>query len=113
VALPYPFISEIKTIDGIKIASIEDIGAMKLSAITGRGSRKDFVDLYFLLQIFTLDELLGFYGKKYRDGSSFLVFKSLTYFDDAEQEPMPHMRVDFDWAKAKKFIVEKVKTHFA
>jgi len=54
-----------------------------LSAITGRGSRKDFIDLYFLLQEFNLKALLDFYTEKFYDGSPFLVLKSLTYFEDA------------------------------
>jgi predicted nucleotidyltransferase component of viral defense system len=61
-----------QTVDNIRLASIEDIAAMKLSAITGRASRKDFVDIYFLLIKYSLKELVEFYNQKYHDGSEFL-----------------------------------------
>ncbi len=77
---------------------------MKLNAITGRGSKKDFVDLYFLLKKFTLDEMIGFYNEKYFDGSEFLVKKSLAYFDDADKEQMPIMNTDIDWEEIKSTI---------
>lgn len=70
----------------IKLASMQDIGAMKLNAIAGRGSKKDFVDLYFLLERFSLKELIDFYKEKYPDGSEFLVLKSLSYFEDADSQ---------------------------
>jgi len=64
---------------------------MRLSAITNRGSKKDFIDLFFLLKHYKFEEILGFYSEKYHDGSIFLVLKSLSYFDEAESEPMPKM----------------------
>jgi len=82
----YKWIKEPVIINKIKIASKEDIAAMKLNAISGRGSKKDFVDLFFLLKEYSLSEMLRFYKEKYPEGSEFLVLKSLSYFDDAEQE---------------------------
>ena len=70
--------------DGIRLAGFKDIAAMKLAAGTGRGTKKDFVDLHLLLGYFTLKEMLTFYDKKYTDGSVMLVLRSLTYFDDAD-----------------------------
>ena len=54
----YPWLSEINNHDDIRLAGIDDIAAMKLAAITGRGSRKDFVNLYFLLQRYSLKSIL-------------------------------------------------------
>jgi predicted nucleotidyltransferase component of viral defense system len=108
----YPFIEQPLVSGKIKLSSIPDISAMKLAAITGRGSKKDFVDLYFLLKKYSLKELFQFYQKKYPDGSEFLVFKSLTYFEDAELEPMPQMLSEVKWEEVKATIIEKIKADF-
>jgi len=100
----YPWIAAGSVIDNIRIASFEDIAAMKLNAIAGRGSKKDFIDLFFLLKQFSLKEMLSFYSKKYHDGSTFLVVKSLAYFGDAEQEVMPIMHSNVSWEIVKKGI---------
>jgi len=64
----------------------------------------------FLLQEFSLGEMLSFYNEKYYDGSSFLVLKSLTYFDDAETEPEPYMLKKTDWKEVKLSIVNSLDT---
>ena len=104
----YPWIEEALVEDGIKLARLKDIAAMKLAAITGRGTKKDFYDLHFLLQKFTLKEMLGFYTQKYADGSPFLVLKSLSHFDDAENDPMPFMRSKITWFKIKMDIITQL-----
>ena len=81
---------------------------MKLAAITGRGSRKDFIDLYFLLQRYSLKEMLGLYKEKYFDGSEYLVLKSLTYFADAEDDLDIEMIKDVSWSKIKTYILKTV-----
>ena len=104
----YPWLQHQLLLDGIRLAGIEDIAAMKLAAITGRGSRKDFIDLYFLLQKYNLKEMLGFYKEKYFDGSEYLVLKSLTYFADAEDDIDVEMIKDVSWNKIKTYILEAV-----
>jgi predicted nucleotidyltransferase component of viral defense system len=95
-------------IDNLRMISTKDIAAMKLNAIAGRGSKKDFIDLYFLLNEFSLEDILSFYIKKYRDGSTFMVQKSLTYFEDADLQLPPKMFIDFDWETCKQKIIEEV-----
>ncbi len=112
VSNQYGFFNPSVLEDNLKLASIPDIAAMKLSAITGRGSKKDFVDLFFILKIFSLTELFTFYKKKYPDGEEFLVFKSLTYFEDAEIEPMPRMVNPIEWDEIKNRIISEVRTLF-
>ncbi|WP_310992983.1 nucleotidyl transferase AbiEii/AbiGii toxin family protein [Aequorivita marina] len=101
----YPLLKNIETVDSIRLVSLEDIAAMKLNAISGRGSKKDFIDLYFLLQTFSLKEMMEFYNKKYEDGSHFLLLKSLVYFEDAENEEMPIMTEPLEWGKVKNTIL--------
>ncbi|RLD21875.1 MAG: hypothetical protein DRI69_02845 [Bacteroidetes bacterium] len=95
-----------------KLASIQDIAAMQLAAITGRGFKKDFIDLYFILEQFSLAQIFDFYEKKYQDGSKFLAHKSLIYFEDAEIEPMPKMLKPISWVEIKARIIAEVTRHF-
>jgi hypothetical protein len=77
---------------------------MKLEAITGRGRKKDFIDLTFLLERYPWDTMLSWYRDKYPQGSEYLVLRSLVYFDDAEDDPMPVMLKPLDWETAKERI---------
>jgi len=104
----YPWLQNEILIDGIRLAGIQDIAAMKLAAVTGRGSRKDFIDIYFLLQDYNLRQLMDFYNNKYYDGSEYMVLKSLTYFDDAEEDYTVDMIRKVLWTKVKKFILNAV-----
>ncbi len=84
------------------LVSLDDIACMKLSAISQRGARKDFVDLYALVQRHRpLDELLKLYQKKYDTTDIGHVLVSLAYFDDAERERMPKMLWDVSWQDLK------------
>lgn len=101
----YPNLFPILEDEGVRLFSIQDIGAMKLAAIAGRGKKRDFYDIYFLLQQFTLTELLEFYKKKYYDGSVFVVMRSLAYFEDADQdEAVQLLREDISWDNVKHSI---------
>jgi predicted nucleotidyltransferase component of viral defense system len=104
----YPLITDFLFVDNIRMLSFKDISAMKLNAIAGRGSKKDFIDLYFLLNKFSLEDILSFYEKKYQDGSIFMVQKSLTYFEDADSQQQPQMFLDFNWETCKQKIIEEV-----
>ena len=102
-ALPHRFFS---------IAAIGDIALMKLIAISGRGSRKDFADLYMILQDEpTLEAYFDMLPNKYGRSrvNTYHILKSLTYFDDAESEPMPQMLVPFDWNECKAFFVREAR----
>ncbi len=96
--------------DGIRLADVKDIAAMKVAAIIGRGTKKDFIDLYFLLKQYSLKELLELYLQKYPDGSLFIAIKSLSYFEDAEADPMPVMFEEVSWPDVKALIGESIST---
>lgn len=89
----------------LRLVQKKDIAAMKVNAIAGRGSIKDFIDVYFLLNEFSINEMIGFYLQKYPDGSEFMVRKSLTYFDDADNEEAPILFHDISWSEIKKTIL--------
>lgn len=95
----------------IRLASLMDISAMKLSAITGRGTKKDFIDLSVLLEKFSLKQIMQFYLEKYFDGSEFMVLKSLGYFKDAEEDEMPEMLINKSWSQVKKEITSAIQKY--
>jgi predicted nucleotidyltransferase component of viral defense system len=109
VNYPYPWIDKAISESEITLAGKKDIAAMKLSAITNRGTKKDFVDLFYLLNDFTLSEMIGFYNHKYPDASLFMLLKSLNFFDDAEENEMPTMLDNsFTWEQMKTKIEKEV-----
>lgn len=89
----------------LRLVKKKDIAAMKVNAVAGRGSIKDFIDVYFLLNEFSIKEMIGFYLQKYPDGSEFMVRKSITYFDDADNEVAPILFHDISWSEIKKTIL--------
>jgi len=107
----YPWLKPQLAQESLRLASLPDIAAMKLAAITGRGSKKDFIDIYYLLKRYTFEELLSFYNNKYHDGATFLVLRSLVYFDDANSELMPKMFKSVSWDVVKRDISEKLKDY--
>jgi predicted nucleotidyltransferase component of viral defense system len=95
--------------DGIILAGMKDIASMKLAAITNRGTKKDFIDIYFLLQHYSLNEMLQFYKLKYKTDAIYNVIRSLVYFADAESDPLPKMYVPLQWNDVKSSIKDSVK----
>ena len=104
----YGWIDQPKIEESITLAGIKDIAAMKIAAVVGRGTKKDFIDIYFLLRQYSLQEILQLYMQKYPDGSLFIAMKSLTYFEDAEPEPMPVMFENVNWEDVKVRIRQEV-----
>ena len=107
----YPWIDAPVLEGGLRLASPKDIAAMKVNAIQGRGTRKDFVDMYFLIQNYGLDQVMEFYKAKYPEYSEYRAMLSLTYFEDAEQNPMPEMFVDVSWEEMKQSILKAVEVY--
>jgi len=102
----YPLIQEPLLLDGVPMATIPEIGAMKLAAIIDRGTRKDMVDLYFILQAVSLETIFDVAAIKYGRVHSFPVsaMRAMAYFADAETLPMPRMLDRTPWSKMKKFL---------
>lgn len=103
---PYPLLFPTKEYNGIRLADERDIGAMKVQAISDRGSKKDFVDLFVLLKKHSLQELFDFFHKKYEkfNYNRLHILKSLSYFYDADTNPEPVYIHPISWAEVKKVI---------
>ena len=116
---PYQLINGLVEFPPIKLASIEDISAMKVTAIVQRGKQRDFIDLYYLINRIGINKILESAYKKYpwyREMDE-IIFTSLTYFDDAEKDRgLRAIRVldsKFSWEKAKAIILKEIKKYRA
>jgi Nucleotidyl transferase AbiEii toxin, Type IV TA system len=95
---------------GCRLAGLRDLACMKLSAITQRGSKKDFVDLFALGHNgFSLSDMLEWYRAKFGIEDVGHVHYSLAYFDDADAERMPRMIWKVDWKEIKRTITDWVR----
>ena len=109
---PYPLLFRPIPWLGVMIADPRDIGCMKLDAISSRGTKKDFVDLFFLLKIISLKDLLALFQKKYRRVGYNLahVLKSIVYFEDARQDPEPKMLLPYSWKEIERTLEQQIKS---
>jgi len=109
IAYDYPVLFPLQSFLGTKVADSRDIGCMKISAIASRGTKRDFVDLYAVCGQFGLKQLLDRFHEKFAktNYSKVHILKSLTYFENAEQEPMPHMLVPLTWEKVREFFARE------
>jgi predicted nucleotidyltransferase component of viral defense system len=103
----YPLIEKNAVTLDTKIASVADIGAMKLDAIGTRGRKRDFIDLYFICRAgHSPEQVLEWYQRKFKGYQVNLThyIKALTYFEEAEADPMPRMLKRVSWDRVKRFF---------
>ena len=111
VQYSHPIIADIEVVDGIRMYSNKDIAAMKINAILGRGVKKDFWDLYELLKLYSLNEIIDFYTQKYPNQQLLIsIPNALTYFEDADDSPDPLSLLGQTWEEVKEFIRATVST---
>ncbi|MCG2690435.1 nucleotidyl transferase AbiEii/AbiGii toxin family protein [Candidatus Parcubacteria bacterium] len=110
----YPLIAKTTSFLEVPLASIQDIAAMKIAAIAGRGIKRDFIDLYFVIheeKTASLEEVLMLYDKKFKvlQKNAIHIFRSLTFFEEADQTKMPEMLKVVEWKEVKKFFTRETK----
>jgi len=94
------------------LASLKDIWCMKLWAIQKRATNKDYVDLYYILQNISLEELIeGFYKKYWRIISEYMILKSLVYFEDLSYEKLIILDNKISFADIKKWLENVVRNY--
>lgn len=114
VRFPHPIIRPTITLEGIRMYSPEDIIAMKVQAILGRGKKKDFWDVAELLNHFTIKDFIDLHKEKYITQNLYItVPQAITYFDDAEESEEPVSLNDLDWNDIKNIIKDKVRAYLA
>lgn len=105
---------ETDEMDNLKMASILDIAIMKVTAIGGRGAKKDFFDLYNIMKRceISVSQLAEGLIQKYGNNINYFnTIMGLTYFEDAEQEILPKVFVEYEWDKIKEFFI-KIQSDF-
>lgn len=100
----YPLLRPVREVEGLRLAALEDIAAMKLAAVAQRGSKKDFVDVFALGRRFGLGGMLASYRKKYGVEDVGHVLVALAYFDDADRERTPMLLQRQSWPNVKATI---------
>lgn len=106
----YPLLRPFAFFSGIAIASPEDIMTMKLTAICSRATKRDYVDLYVLVQKgYSFDQALTWYTQKFGQlgNNLYVIITALKYFEDAEADDMPKMLVSLSWEEVKKFLASE------
>jgi len=107
----YPLVQPLSEADGILLASLADIGLMKLDAVSDRANRKDFYDLYQIAQLIPLDALVSMTKTKYplvRD-FEFMVYRGLTFFDVADRQADPELLIDLTWDTVRMFFIDQAR----
>lgn len=106
----YPLLGQTVIFQNCAVASLKDLAAMKLDVIAARGKKRDFVDVYAISQAgATLPEMWRWFQEKYKalNTNPMHVLKSLTYFEDAEQDPDPVYLKKMDWGAVKAFFLQE------
>jgi predicted nucleotidyltransferase component of viral defense system len=98
----------VQIIEGIRIADERDIAALKLKAIFQRGSKKDFIDLYVLLQQYSVQDLIDFFQAKFPNTEVGQLLMTMYYFGDAEENEMPKLYINTNWEEIKTYISQKI-----
>ena len=109
LAHKYPSLGDTIEIENIRIASMDDISAMKINSVANDGTRvKDFIDLYFLMADYeyNVERLLRNYKAKYSQRNALHALKSLSYFEDVELSDWPelHRKKDISWDEIQEFL---------
>lgn len=112
VYYPHQLISPVEYIDSIRMYSIADIAAMKIQAMLGRGKKKDFWDIYELLQHYPLQQLIDWHKQKFPSQMlAISIPNALVYFTDAEESEMPVSLKGQTWEQVKAGIANAVNEY--
>lgn len=106
----YPLLEQPALFQGIAVAGLRDLAAMKLDVIAARGKKRDFVDVYAIAQsCVTLHEMWGWFQEKFKsiNINPMHILKGLTYFEDAEQDPDPLFIKKMDWSAVKSYFLQE------
>jgi predicted nucleotidyltransferase component of viral defense system len=97
--------------DGVRLLSPEDLAGMKLNAIANRGVKKDFYDLFFLMEQYSLPRLIELFSEKFKTQDVFGLVRSLSYFADADNndEVVLLKNKSLTWEKVKQHISSEVR----
>lgn len=108
----HPIIRPVTEIDGIRMFSIEDIMAMKIQTILGRGRKKDFWDIAELLEHYSVKDFVNFHKEKFSTQNLLItVPQAMLFFEDADEDENPVSLKGQTWESVKSNIREKVREY--
>jgi predicted nucleotidyltransferase component of viral defense system len=107
----HPLIDEPEVLEGVRLASMRDVGLMKLDAVIGRGSRKDYYDLHAIARAHPLESLLDLASAKYPYARDFplMALESLLRFENADRDRQPDMLSGTSWPEVRSFFVAEAR----
>lgn len=106
----YPLIEPTVDTEYLRLASIADVGAMKLGAILSRHVFKDYVDLYVICKQIPLPELCAYAKRKYPNVDIGVYLRSLSYLADVEEEKLLFYNgFSVTLAEIEKFFAAEIK----
>ena len=107
----YPLLEPTDSVEGVAVASLVDVGLMKLDALISRGSRKDFYDVYAIVRQVPLADLLVLAQSKYPHVRDFelMAVESLVLFDNADRDVQPALLVDWPWEQVRQFFIDQAR----
>jgi len=110
LAFAYPMLFPCAAFLEVRVADPRDIACMKVNAIAGRGTKRDFVDLYAVSRDYGITQIIEWFKQKFAAAnySKVHILKSLTYFDDAEKDPAPDMLLPISWEEVKELFIQEV-----
>ncbi|MEN8138794.1 MAG: nucleotidyl transferase AbiEii/AbiGii toxin family protein [Bacteroidota bacterium] len=106
-----PFLEEYTIIDSIRMATLKDIAAMKLNAVKSRRTKKDFIDIYYLLDDFSLEEMLEFNHQRFVFEEYKDALIGMANISEADSDPMPKMFSEITWKDVKEKIISEVELY--
>jgi Nucleotidyl transferase AbiEii toxin, Type IV TA system len=107
----YKLLEPFEQLENVNVASMLDIGLMKLDAVIGRGSRKDFFDLYVIAEQYPLEELLQAGARKYPTSRDFalMAVESFILFENAERDVQPELMIDVTWEEVREYFNKQAR----
>lgn len=107
----YPLVDSPLSVENVSLASVPDIGLMKLDTLLSRASRKDFHDLYAICQRMSLRDLLDMVPRKFSHARDFeaQVVRHFVYFERAEQESPVPLIEEVEWQTVKEYFMRQAK----
>ncbi len=108
---PYPLVATVDVVGGLRVASLEDVGLMKLGAIISRRSRRDFVDLFYITRYLSLEKLLEYSKTKFAHVRDFPLqaLKALADHHLSENDAMPQLHQPESWATIAHFCATEAR----
>jgi hypothetical protein len=103
----YDLVGRSVEFQGCKLASLQDIAAMKMTAIVQRATKRDYVDLHAIFKAGSVDlgDAVSTMRRKFPGVDPSLALRALGYFEDVDKQPMPEMLLKMSWDEVKAGLV--------